>query len=162
MQNWGLSSQCTCWMVLMLHAVLNTSRQDWSCTLCSAQSEYVALCSAQLKSSLLNISPDNSCYSEILTMTWNFTLHKSIIQSDQKSPFCPEGIEDGHHFFDKAFYLQVSHGKLMSWQVNVLCIDFFYPPDERFLMRFLPKSQNISKSRGTCCRLSIEHINFLI
>ena len=87
--------------------------------------------------------------------------HQNIIQSDRKCPFCPEEIEDEFHFLIKCPIYKFLRKNLFD-DINVLCIGFVYPPDEKFLMWFLLNNPIISESTAKHIRLSIELRAFLL
>ena len=87
--------------------------------------------------------------------------HQSIIQSDRKCPFCPEEIENEKHFLVRCPVYDGLRQKLFD-DVNVLCIGFFRPPDDQFLMWFLLNNPIISESVAKYVRLSTELRAFLL
>ena len=87
--------------------------------------------------------------------------HHDIIQCDRKCPFCPEDVEDEFHFLIKCPIYKLLRESLFD-DIKVLCIGFFYPPDEIFLMWFLVNNPIISESTAKYTRLSMELRNFLL
>ena len=87
--------------------------------------------------------------------------HQDIIQCDRKCPFCPENVEDEFHFLIKCPVYKSLRESLFD-DINILCIGFFYPLDERFLMWFLVNNPIISESTAKYTRLSMELRSFLL
>ena len=87
--------------------------------------------------------------------------HQDIIQCDRKCPFCPENVEDEFHFLIKCPIYKSLRESLFD-DINILCIGFFYPLDERFLMWFLVNNPIISESTAKYTRLSMELRSFLL
>ena len=87
--------------------------------------------------------------------------HQDIIQCDRKCPFCPENVEDEFHFLIKCPVYKSLRKSLFD-DINILCIGFFYPLDERFLMWFLVNNPLISESTAKYTRLSMELRSFLL
>ena len=87
--------------------------------------------------------------------------HQNIAQSDRKCPFCPDKVEDEFHFLLKCPTYKFLRKNLFD-DIDVLCIGFFYPPDEKFLMWFLLNNPILSESTAKYTKLSFELRAFLL
>ena len=83
--------------------------------------------------------------------------HQNIISSKRTCPFCPGHVENEFHFLIKCHtYTNLLH------DTETLCIGFFYPPDEEFLLWFLMNNPIISDSIAKFVHLSMELRAFLL
>ena len=95
------------------------------------------------------------------TLTMETGRHQNIDRYDRKCPFCPEEVEDEFHFLIKCPIYRFLRKNLLD-DVEVLCIGFSYPQDEKFLMWFFLNNPIISDSTAKYTKLAFELRAFLL
>jgi len=86
--------------------------------------------------------------------------HQGLQVSARTCPFCLDHIEDEFHFIIKCQTYTLLRQNFLD-KIKVICIRFYYPHDEQFLLWFLLNNPTISHLTARYIKLTMELRAFL-
>ena len=87
--------------------------------------------------------------------------HQGLKVCDRTCPFCLDHIEDEFHFIIKCQTYTLLRQNFLD-KIKAICIGFYYPYDEQFLLWFLLNNPTISHLTARYIKLSMELRAFLL